>query len=1566
MKKYIYLLFLIPTVILANPKVDTIAKTKPCRIIYPDFTQALLITDFFSPPQQSSTTSGVISIKNNILSISFSNFWSPRKVKTGVIKVLNVSPSLPDIELGPILSDTGESNTGYFAKIQNNSLVIYTPYNASFTSATASPNLKAGLVGPVPDYSVSLGNVFTCSTGTNASISISSIQRDATIYLGTENTSTAFSTCRIKTGVIARITPPMINNDLGSLKDNNGLPTGYGAKIENQNLIFYEITPVPPLPGGFLMNYSYDLSDRDYPNDPNNHWVHNISYDSKGNVNAQSRSYFDEFGKNDVSVSKDYATNKIWGTETIYDNFSRPDKTSFVAPSPLSNFDKTNFLKSNSQAQAETYPAILPLNNINSSKDYKASQSISVTGVVSSGLVVSLTAPFITLSDTFKVTATSGSSFTITAANLPDISANASLANYYSDNNTEEPYQATATQPFIQANYDLLNPDNIINAVGGNKINGEWKTGYSYAIPAAQEMYYVYGSGYFDGYSFSGKEIVDTKFYKTVMIDPNGNEDVAFTDGEGKLLATARSGGSTSYPVISVIGTQGFVDVHIPAGITSSQISLLQDNSLYKAYNLKTGQEITPITNSSFVGGNAYRIAAITPPVKNYDTYIIQFDGRIANETGALGISYNVNYYDYAVNVYNKTGQLIKSIQPNGYVNNTTVVESPAHMTSTNFASTYKYNSLGQLTEVSNPDEGTSKYAYRSDGKIRYSQSALQVNTKVSYTDYDSAGRPIESGIITGSDGIWATAVTNTDNTLIAGTRSEQIFTIYDDSENNLTSVGLPTSPVNLTLAGVLTTAGISSTNYIQNNLSGNAAITFTKPNATISSITWYSYNIYDRLQWIVQYNEGIGAKTIDYEYDHNGNLKKVLFQKYKTNELFVHQNTYNINNVLTKVETSTDNINFATDADYSYYKTGELKRINIAQGLQGLDYVYTLGGQLKSINHPSLEASKDPGGDSNDVFGLTLDYYRGDYLRTGRNITFSPTAGTDYNGNIKAARWANKGKANDQVAYLYNYNRNNWLTDAVFGSADPSTASINSNNTLNEGGLTYDANGNIKSLKRTNHTGNTIDDLTYKYADKNQLNQVVDSGVVIANSDDIKNQTDPQNYKYDAIGQLSENVSEKLKYIYNTQGLVTEVKKDNISLVKFFYNERGQRIKKESYNTNSPYNLQATTFYELDLSGNTIAVYNLPNDGSITQTELPIYGLSRLGIYKKANRIASYEIKDNLGNVRAIIEKESGSTAIRSFADYYPFGEQLPSRNSLSYRYGFQGQEFDTETGMEAFQLRLWDGRIGRWLSTDPYREHASPYLGMGNNPISITDPNGGCTICPDGAKNGQTFNHPDEGMLTYKEFKNGGEWLTASGGIYMDDLRITPSGFWAEPAIDQSDFFNNGLSGFGFGANFENASFDIRGFGYNFGDYSSNSHLDLRSEVYGLKGSAKVTVGNENFGQSVSVKGSAFSAKANIDGGFKKGRGGEYGLTAGAEAGAYVAEGEFSGSSTLFGATFTGTIGGSIASAHIGGHSHIIYNDRKGTIEFTGLEHIGLGIGGKASFNGSIPIRMWYNFFK
>ncbi|CAM1369940.1 hypothetical protein TPENAI_60753 [Tenacibaculum litopenaei] len=58
--------------------------------------------------------------------------------------------------------------------------------------------------------------------------------------------------------------------------------------------------------------------------------------------------------------------------------------------------------------------------------------------------------------------------------------------------------------------------------------------------------------------------------------------------------------------------------------------------------------------------------------------------------------------------------------------------------------------------------------------------------------------------------------------------------------------------------------------------------------------------------------------------------------------------------------------------------------------------------------------------------------------------------------------------------------------------------------------------------------------------------------------------------------------------------------------------------------------------------------------------------------------------------------------------------------------KYAYQGHEKKIETGMEAFQLRLWDSRIGRWLTADPEAEFHSPPVVMGNNPIRKIDPDG------------------------------------------------------------------------------------------------------------------------------------------------------------------------------------------------------------------------------------------------
>lgn len=69
---------------------------------------------------------------------------------------------------------------------------------------------------------------------------------------------------------------------------------------------------------------------------------------------------------------------------------------------------------------------------------------------------------------------------------------------------------------------------------------------------------------------------------------------------------------------------------------------------------------------------------------------------------------------------------------------------------------------------------------------------------------------------------------------------------------------------------------------------------------------------------------------------------------------------------------------------------------------------------------------------------------------------------------------------------------------------------------------------------------------------------------------------------------------------------------------------------------------------------------------------------------------------------------------------------------NSLGVPYAYQGIEKDAETNLFNFELRQYDARLGRWYNPDPMGQHHSPYLAMGNNPISRIDPNGGWDIFP------------------------------------------------------------------------------------------------------------------------------------------------------------------------------------------------------------------------------------------
>src|ERR1700743_409093 len=104
--------------------------------------------------------------------------------------------------------------------------------------------------------------------------------------------------------------------------------------------------------------------------------------------------------------------------------------------------------------------------------------------------------------------------------------------------------------------------------------------------------------------------------------------------------------------------------------------------------------------------------------------------------------------------------------------------------------------------------------------------------------------------------------------------------------------------------------------------------------------------------------------------------------------DAFYHRYSYDAENRITSVATSTDSIEWQSDAGYTYYRHGPLARVQLGDlQVQGIDYTYTVQGWLKSINPSNLTPSGttdqfDPDGTSSpalferDAYKLNLHYF--------------------------------------------------------------------------------------------------------------------------------------------------------------------------------------------------------------------------------------------------------------------------------------------------------------------------------------------------------------------------------------------------------------------------------------------------------------------------------------------------------------------------------------------------------------------------------------------------------------
>lgn len=989
---------------------------------------------------------------------------------------------------------------------------------------------------------------------------------------------------------------------------------------------------------------------------------------TSGGVVSEGRTYSDFLGKEVQSQARSFTTGLLLANQPLYGRLGTPVGSTLLAPIGTGGFNfKDGFITSGGANYAATH-----------------------------------------FDESTKVLAPSP----------VDQATPNTLGWYYSDNNTLEPYVATTQYPYSRVELSDGPSAQLKRAsASGDELrmgkNHEAK-GRTMALLTELDAHYLKLRSHFVTTTATSLSLKGTK---SVSVDANGLESIVFSDQSGQTLASCRSGAQFT-PGVSISGTieagsatnPAYLDIHIPNTGTAVPITISAGGSV-RVTNLITGNVLGSTPTSLATG--FYRVESLS---------------------GTQTLSYTANYGEFRYSYYDDAGQLVASVAPKGVV--------LGNLNAPGFTTTYQYNA-SELLKTTDPDEGSSEFVYRRDGSLRFSQDAQQKNDrKFSYQNYDRVGRVLESGEYQLPNTISNTASLRDQLTAHFGA---SLITMLEDKTRQ---GGLYTNGTCTPCGQVASTWYDTETDYQAADAAtlGTRKQRFligaTAKTQNINSSSWYSYDEQGNVEWIVQSLTSLGTKTLDYTYDFRGNVLQVTYQKGQP-DAFYHHYSYDADQRLSVVYTSSDGTTKVQQAKYFYYTHGPLKRVELADKLQGTDYVYTVQGWLKAINHAGGKA-KDPGKDgvsgevnaafAPDAFGITLEYFTGDYARSGRNISsVALTNQAYYSGQIRALSWQSEklSSVGQQATYAYSYDNKYQLQQAVWGSVDFSQASpsFTATEAFKEYGMTYDAHGNLLTLKRNNASGVLSDNFAYNYAkaNTNQLTSVAGYG---------------RAYQYDKTGQLTEETGGSFnKYLnYDASGLVTGIFSDAAKSQKklaYNYDEAGVRIKKE--NTTSG----LTTFYVRDGAGNVMAIYEKTGAGTPVLKELPIYATGRLGTLMVADGSTQYELKDHLGSVRAVVlrtKEGNGSAQVYNLADYSPYGNYLRGEGSAGndYRYGYQGAYAEKEPGGEtdwnAFELRMYDARIGRWLSTDPYGQYDSPYVAMGNDPANQVDPDGGFSGDPIG----------------------------------------------------------------------------------------------------------------------------------------------------------------------------------------------------------------------------------------
>jgi RHS repeat-associated protein len=183
--------------------------------------------------------------------------------------------------------------------------------------------------------------------------------------------------------------------------------------------------------------------------------------------------------------------------------------------------------------------------------------------------------------------------------------------------------------------------------------------------------------------------------------------------------------------------------------------------------------------------------------------------------------------------------------------------------------------------------------------------------------------------------------------------------------------------------------------------------------------------------------------------------------------------------------------------------------------------------------------------------------------------------------------------------------------------------------------------------------------------------------------------------------------------FAYDSQDRLTSFNGGAVTMV---YDGDGNRVSKTAGGV--------TTLYLVDEANPTgLAQVVEEIAGGAVKTRY-VYGLERIGQTQVASGTTSFYGYDGHGDVRYLTDVAGKVT---DTYDYDAFGNVVGTTGTTANVYRYQGEAFDSETGLYYLRARYYDPVAGRFLSVDPLADQGQhPYTYAGADPVNGHDPTG------------------------------------------------------------------------------------------------------------------------------------------------------------------------------------------------------------------------------------------------